>query len=317
MVKRVLLFLFVLLVAAAGYAAWRLYEPDIRREALIAKYAALPSEFIDVAPGVRAHYRDRGPRNAPVILLLHGSNASLFDFEPWSKTLSLQFRVVSVDLPGHGLTGAVPSGDYSQGAMAAFVKAFVDKLGLADFALAGNSMGGGVAARFAELYPDRVTHLVLIDAYADGLSDIGDREPLAFRLAQVPRLNQLLLYVTPRAMVVEGLNDAVVHKAVVTDAMINAYWDFARMTGSRAATVARFTLPRDFYVRDHIGTIRAPTLILWGEEDHVLPVAGAHAWAKAIPGAKLIAYPAVGHLPMEEVPEESASDVRTFITRAH
>ena len=316
MAKRILGLVLVLLVAGAAYAAWHFSEPDIPRAVLEAKYAKPPSQFLTLADGTRAHYRDRGPKDAAVILLLHGSNSSLFDFEQWSAALSDNFRVISVDLPGHGLTGAVRSSDYSQGAMAAFVKAFADKLGLTKFALAGNSMGGGVAARFAEMYPDHVTRLILIDADADGITATGNGVPLAFRLARIPVLNQLLLHVTPRGFIVEGLDDAVVHKAIVTDAMIDTYWDFARMTGSRAATIARFNLPPDFYVRDHIRAITAPTLILWGEEDHILPVAGAHAWAKAIPGARLIVYPATGHLPMEEVPQQSAADMRNFLIRS-
>jgi pimeloyl-ACP methyl ester carboxylesterase len=262
--------------------------------------------------GARLHYRDRGPRDAPVLVLLHGSNSSLFDWEPWSESLSDKFRVVTVDLPGHGLTGAVPNGDYSEQGMTVFVKGFADKLGLGRFALGGNSMGGGVAARFTELYPGRVTHLILVDAV--GLqSQFGDRIPLAFRLARVPIINRLLLRVTPRSLVAEGLNDAVLHKRVLTDQMIDQYWDFARMTGTRPATVARFRLPPDDFVRDHIGAIKAPTLILWGKQDRLIPVAAAHAWAKAIRGARLIVYPHTGHLPMEEEPAETAGAVRAFL----
>lgn len=332
-------------------------EPDIPRAVLEAKYASPPSKFIVLADGTRVHYRDRGPRNAPVLLLLHGSNSSLFDWEEWSKILSQpseapipttfgvrlgvvttnrplsekekaaalnsfqrllaelrgQFRVISIDLPGHGLTGAVANGDYSEAGMTEFVKAFADKLGLTQFAIAGNSMGGGVAARFAELYPDRVTHLILIDAHAWGMSATGDRIPFAFKLAGVPVLGNLLLYVTPRSLVEEGLEDAIMRRKILTDTMIDRYWDFARMEGTRQATLSRFRLPQDTYVRDHISRIKAPTLILWGNDDRLLPVAGARAWAKAIPGSKLIVYPATGHLPMEEVPRKSADDVRAFI----
>ena len=302
------------LLAAAFYVC---SEPDIPRAVLEAKYATPPSAFVVLNDGARSHYRDRGPRGAPVILLLHGSNSSLFDWEPWSDLLSDRFRVVSVDLPGHGLTGAVPGGDYSEAGMAAFVLAFADRLGLGRFAVAGNSMGGGVAARFAELHPDRVTHLILVDAHAEGMAPVGDHVPFAFRLARIPVLSDVLLHITPRSLVVEGLNDAVVRKAALTDAMIDQYWDFARMAGTREATVARFQLKADTFVRDHAAAIKAPTLILWGAQDQVLPVADAQAWARAIPGARLIVYSATGHLPMEEVPQKSAADVGTFVSAPH
>jgi len=310
--KKFILAALAALVVVLGGTFFFLSQPDIPRRLLEAKYLAPPSAFVILNDGARVHYRERGPRDAPVLVLLHGSNSSLLDWEPWSSILSDRYRVVTVDLPGHGLTGTVPSGDYSEAGMTVFVKQFADKLELGRFAVGGNSMGGGVAARFAETYPDRVSHLVLVDA-VDMQTEFGDRLPLAFRLARTPIVNRLLLHITPRSMVVEGLNDAIVRKAVLSDAMIDQYWDFARMEGTRRTTVARFRLPPDTYVRDHIGAIKAPTLILWGEQDHLIPVAAGHAWAKAIPGAKLVVYPATGHLPMEEVAEESAGDVRAFL----
>jgi pimeloyl-ACP methyl ester carboxylesterase len=310
--KKILLGVGAVLVAALGGGYALLYQPDIPRAVLEAKYAVAPSQFVTLADGARVHYRDRGPRNAPVLVLLHGSNSSLFDWESWSTNLSDRFRVVTFDLPGHGLTGAVPNREYSEQRMTIFVKAFADKLGLERFAIGGNSMGGGVAARFAETNPERVTRLILVDA-ADMQTTFGDRLPLAFRLARMPILNRLLLHITPRSLVVEGLNDAIIRKAALTDVLVDEYWDFARMKGTRQATVARFRLDRDDYVKLHTGAIKAPTLILWGAQDHLIPVAAAHAWAEAIPGSKLVIYPATGHLPMEEVPAESAGEVRAFL----
>jgi pimeloyl-ACP methyl ester carboxylesterase len=332
--RNVLVGLLIVLAALAG-AFWYFSEPDIPRAALEAKYATPPSQFITIsypstlAPDssvsstpmtkcscqTRVHIRDVGPRDAPVLVLIHGSNASLFTWEPWAKRLSNSFRVVSLDLPGHGLTGAVPSADYSQKGMVEFVKAVTDKLGIKKFAIAGNSMGGGVAARFAETYPDSLTHLILVDA-AGMPSKEGGRMPLAFQLARMPVLNQVLLHVTPRSLVTDGLNKAIVRKEIITDKMIDLYWDFARMEGTRAATGERFRLPWDLYVSDHIKAIKAPTLILWGDQDGLIPVDAAHAFNAAIAGSKLIVYKNVGHIPMEEVADQSAADVRAFLTPA-
>lgn len=306
--------LIVLIIVAAGLAGafWYFSTPSIPRAVLEAKYATPPSQFVALPDGARAHYRDRGPRQAQVLLLIHGSNASLFTWEPWAKRLDNDFRVVSVDLPGHGLTGAVPNHDYSQEGMVKFVLAFADKIGLTTFTVAGNSMGGGVAARFAEEHPDRVSHLILVDAGGMPVRQ-GDRVPLAFRIARIPVLNQLVLHVTPRSLVVEGLNDAIVHKSIITDEMIDTYWDFARMEGTREATVERFSLPGDTYVKDHVSAIKAPTLILWGEQDHLIPVEAGRQFHAAIPGSRLIVYPGTGHIPMEEVAGESAAAVQAFL----
>jgi pimeloyl-ACP methyl ester carboxylesterase len=299
-------------VLALTGAFYYFSDPDIPRAVLEARYGGPPSQFLTLADGARAHIGDEGPRDAPALVLIHGSNASLFTWRPWVARLNSSFRVVTMDMPRHGLTGEVPSGDYSERAMVEFVRAVTDKLGLSRFAIAGNSMGGAVAARFAETYPQRVSQLILVDA-AGLRSKRGDKIPLAFKLARLPVFNQVLLYITPRSLVAEGLNDAIVHKAIITDAMIDQYWDFARMTGTRAATGKRFREPFDDFIEQHISTIRVPTLILWGEEDHLIPVAAARTFAADIPGSKLIIYPATGHLPQEEVAGQSAMDVKSFL----
>jgi len=308
-------FLVGLVIAAAGLAAtfWFISTPAIPRAVLTAKYAVSPSQFVTLPDGARVHFRDRGPRDAQVLLLVHGSNASLLTWEPWAARLDKDFRVVSLDLPGHGLTGAVPDRDYSQEGMVKFVLEFADKIGLGTFAIAGNSMGGGVAARFAEEHPDRVSKLILVDAGGMPVKQ-GDRIPLAFRIARIPVLNQLVLHITPRSLVVEGLNDAIVRKSIISDRMIDSYWDFARMEGTREATLERFSLPPDSFVKDHTAAIKVPTLILWGEQDHLIPVAAAREFHAAIRGSKLIVYPGTGHVPMEEVADQSAADVRAFLS---
>lgn len=309
--RRFLVFLLILVAVGAG-ALWYFSVPDIPRADLEKKYASPQTHFVTLPDGTRADWRERGAASAPTLLLLHGSNASLLTWEPWSKALSDSFHVVSVDLPGHGLTGAVPNGDYSQEGMAKFVGEFADKLGLKTFALAGNSMGGGIAARFAEENPQRVTKLILVDAGGLPFQSTGG-QPLAFKIARMPVVNRIMLSVTPRSLVVEGLGKAIVHKEIITDAMIDSYWDFARMEGTRAATLTRFQENEDTYVRDHTTALKMPVLILWGEQDALIPLAIAHDWHKAVPGSTLIVYPKTGHIPMEEVAAQSAGDVRRFL----
>jgi len=301
------------IVAVALVGAYFFFSvPEIPRAALVAKYGTPPSQFLRLPDGALLHYRDRGAKKAPALLLIHGSNASLFTWEPWTKRLDDSFRVVAIDMPGHGLTGAVPSNDYSQAAMVEFTKEAADKIGLAKFAIAGNSMGGGVAARFAEVYPDRITALILVDA-AGMPTKQGDHVPIGFRIGRIPVLNKLLLHLTPRAMFKEGLNDSIVHKSVITDAMVDQYWELNRMEGTPEATLARFNEPFGTFVKDHIGQIKAPTLILWGAQDHLLPVEAAQAFNAAIPGSKLIVYPDNGHVLQEDDPDQSAAAAKSFL----
>ena len=274
--------------ALAAVALWAISEPEVPRAVLEAKYATPPSQFLVLADGTRLHYRDRGPRDGPVLIVLHGFSGSLFIWESWSRALSDRFRVISLDLPGHGLTGAVPSGDYSQGAMVQSVKAVADRLGLDRFALAGVSMGGGVAARFAELYPKRVSHLILIDA-AGARTSTRPRLHLSTMAANLPVIDRFFLYAVMKRMP-----------------------ELAHMEGSPQAILEHFRLADDTYVWNHVGAIKAPVLILWGGNDQVIPIAGAYAWHNAIPGSKLIVYPGAGHVSMADAPQ-SARDVREFL----
>lgn len=307
------LVVFGVIAALLGIGLYALSAPDIPRATLEAKYATPPSKFVLLSDGARVHYRIRGAQDAPVLVLLHGSNASLFTWEPWSKALSDHFRVVSVDLPGHGLTGAVPNHDYSTRGMAHFVAEFADRIGLKRFALAGNSMGGAVAARFAETYPNRVSALILVDA--GGMpGKMGDRIPLAFQLLRQPWLQSVMAHANPKPLAREGLDKAIVRKAVLTEQMIDLYTDMALLEGTRDATFERFNqIEDDNFIKNHVRALKMPVLILWGQEDHLIPVANAHTWNAAIPGSRLIVYPATGHIPMEEVADKSAADVRIFL----
>jgi pimeloyl-ACP methyl ester carboxylesterase len=198
--------------------------------------------------------------------------------------------------------------------MVAFVKAFADKLNLRTFALAGNSMGGGIAARFAETYPDRVSALILVDA-AGMPSKEGDQVPLAFRLLRMGWAQAILGHLDPKPLVREGLDKAIVQKKVLTEQMVDLYSDMALLEGERAATFERFNQPfdRDAIKKD-VGKLTMPVLILWGEQDHLIPAATAATWKDAIPGSKVIIYAGTGHIPMEEIPNQSARDVREFLT---
>jgi pimeloyl-ACP methyl ester carboxylesterase len=113
-----------------------------------------------------------------------------------------------------------------------------------------------------------------------------------------------------------GLAQAVSHKAVLSRERINAFWDLNHMEGTRDATILRLHTATS-RVREHLREIEAPTLILWGEDDRIVPVEAAHGFHAAIRNSKLVIYPKTGHLPQEEVADESAADVRAFLTSHH
>src|SRR4051812_45564561 len=109
---------FALVILASGVsivliagAIW-LYTPEKSRSVLEARYLNAPTDYVDAA-GVRLHVRDSGPREAPALVMLHGFGSSLHTWEPWAQALGRAHRVIRFDLPGAGLTGPDPTGDYS------------------------------------------------------------------------------------------------------------------------------------------------------------------------------------------------------------
>jgi pimeloyl-ACP methyl ester carboxylesterase len=316
--KRIFQGVGILVLLALVVIAVSVVRFDRTKDELVAKYAGPPSQFITLPSGAVAHVRDQGNKDGPVLVLIHGSNASLHTWEPWVSVLANKYRIVTMDMPGHGLTGAVPGDDYSRAGMVRFTHAVLGRLGLTHYVIGGNSMGGGVALQYAEDYPKAVDALILVDA--SGLPrkvDPDAKIPLGFKLARMPVLSKLMLYVSPRSIFAEGLRKAFYDKSKVTEAMIDRYYDLNLYDGNRRATMLRFQLPYDdTIVAEKSSSITAPTLVLWGEKDGLIPVETAHEFGQRIKGAKVIIYPDVGHIPMEEVAEKSAVDVDAFLSAA-
>lgn len=310
----------ILALAALGVGAVFVFPTPEAPEAMLrAKYGQAPSQFLKLPGGTVAHFRDYPPVNgdaaAPVLVMLHGSNASLHTWEPWVQRLRPAMRVVTVDLPGHGLTGATVEGDYSPDGMAAFVETFTRTLGIEHpFVLIGSSMGGHVAWRYTITHPERVAKLVLLDASGVQLPGPEPPVPLAFRLARNPLTAPLVRRMAPRRMFAATVPKAFYNKSLATPEMVDRYWELNRRHGTPAATIARFALPRiDEAMVARLGEIKAPTLVLWGREDELQPLGLADFYARAIPNARVIKYDNCGHLPMEEAPDRSAADVRAFV----
>jgi pimeloyl-ACP methyl ester carboxylesterase len=312
--KRVFKWLFgiVALLLIAGLAIG--YTPDTDPAAMKAKYGGAASQFITLSPGLTVHVRDEGARSGPVLVLIHGSNSSLHTWEPWVKRLGGQYRIVSLDLPGHGLTGAYPGGVYDYPVFVSVVDQVMGKLGIARAVIGGNSMGGGVTWMYALAHPEKVEAMILVDA-AGAPRWESKKAPIGFRVARTPVLRDIMKIITPRSMVESSLQTSVSVKSVVTSAAVDRYWELLRYPGNREATIKRFSYTHNNHpaTKEKLAALKIPTLILWGEEDNLIPVQSAKWFADTIPGSKLIVYPKVGHVPMEEVADQSAADVAVFL----
>ena len=287
--------------------------PDTDPAEMQAKYGAAPSRMLAVGDGRQVHVRDEGPRDAPIVLL-HGSNADLHTWQAWTDALSADYRVVRFDQRGHGLTGPAADADYSIEAFAGDIDAVVDALGVERFVLAGNSMGGAIAMQYAIASPDRLDGLVLVDASGAPIERDADGN-IAFKLAAMPGVGSVMSQVLPRSLVERSLSQSVSNQKIVTGEAVDRYWELARYPGNRDATRARFSTPRSAFSAEQVAQTDVPTLVMWGEEDKLIPYEAAGWYMDHLPDATLAAYPGIGHLPMEEAPERSAADLQQWLAR--
>lgn len=285
--------------------------PDIPADEARAKYGTADSQLIEISPGFNVHVRDQG--RGPALFLVHGSNASLHTWEPWVEQLQNRYRIITLDLQGHGLTGPIPSRCYTSECMVETVEAVRAKLGIERMAIGGNSMGGAVAWRYALSHPDRVAALILVDSA--GAQVKADRPPpIGFRIAQMPGVRELAEMITPRSLIEKSLDQSVSVKSAASPDKVTRYWELLRYPGNREATLDRFATPRTPVTEATFAPLRdVPTLILWGREDKLFAPTAAEWFARVLPNAKLIIYDGIGHLPQEETPERSASDVAAFL----
>jgi len=313
--KRVLIPLGLLLAVLIAFLALRTSDTD--RDAMIAKYGGPNATFVAGPAGQQIHYRDQGKRDGSAIILIHGSNASLHTWEPLVQRLGGTYRIVTLDLPGHGLTGAPPDTDYSARGMIDAVDVVAARLGLDHFILGGNSMGGWVSWRYALAEPGRVDALLLIDASGMPLRG-GEKAPpsnVGFRVLEYPFGRWLATQITPRMLVEQSLRGSVAKQAIVDDAMIDRYWELLRFPGNREATVLRARMDREPAMAARVGEIKTPTLILFGDKDRLINPSAAQTFNERISGSEVVILPGIGHLPMEEAPDATAKAIADFLTR--
>lgn len=307
-VLRGLALLFALIVGALIF----MRVPDTDPAEMRAKYGSEPSQFVELDDRLTIHYRDEGPRDAPAIVLLHGSNADLHTWQPWVDALKSDYRVIRFDQIGHGLTGPAMNDEYTLDSFVSDVDEVADKLGLERFVLGGNSMGGWISMGYALEHPERLAGLVLVDASGAPIEREGGGN-IAFALAAIPGVNSIMSSVLPRSIVESGLSQSVSNQAIVTPEAVDRYWELARYPGNRAATMKRFGTERRVFTAEEMQRSSVPTLVMWGDEDALVPLAAGEWYAEHLPNATLANYPGIGHLPMEEAPEQSVADLRRWL----
>ena len=308
-IKRILgallgLIAFIALLLLVGAAVYR----DVPASEVEAKWARPPSKFV-VIDGVRLHYRDEG--RGPAVVLLHANYSSLFMWEPWVAKLRDDYRVIRVDLPAHGLTGPEPNGNYTLERIQTLFERFVDERGLGRFTVVGTSIGGTVAMRYTAAHPERIERLVLISPGSLEARVRGRTTP-----ANVPRVADLLGYVTPKSFTRFLLTNDYGDPARLTDAVTDEWYDMWMREGNRLAMINLLRQYVSGGVEDKIRAVKVPVLLIWGEKNKRVPLALAYETQKLLensPEVKLEILPGIGHMLVQEAPQQSAQLIRRYL----
>jgi len=259
-----------------------------------------------IVNGTRLRYVESG--HGPPILLIHGLGASVY---AWRKTIGpladAGFHVVAFDNRGFGAS-AKPATGYANGDLAALVIALMDSLHFSDAVVVGHSMGGAIAGEVALRYPDRVRGLVLIDAAGYGI-----REPLVLRFASVPVVGAIATALRGRHGVERLLRFTYANPSRVTQSDVDQY--YAPVAASDFGPAFRAVL-REFNftaLRGRLGEVRAPTLVLWGAEDRLIPPGLGRAMATDLQRGAFALVPDAGHNVQEEAPDEVNRTLIAFL----
>ncbi|CAH0995806.1 hypothetical protein EMA8858_01933 [Emticicia aquatica] len=309
--KYILLFFIIIIVGSTTFY----WENDIPLDVLIKKYTDKESEFVTIN-GLQVHYRDEGdPNDSIPLVLLHGTGASLHTWDGWVSALKTDKRVIRLDLPAYGLTGPNPAGDYSQQYYATFVNDFLTKIGVKRCIIGGNSLGGSISWNFAVKYPEKVSKMILVDA--GGYAMKSKSVPIAFQLAGLPVIKNLFKYVTPRSIIQKSVENVYSDKSKVSEKLVDRYFELSLREGNRQAFIDRMSAFRAKGLESDnslkIKSLQIPTLIIWGENDFLIPLDVAQKFHTDLPNDTLVIFKNLGHTPMEEDAESTVAVVKTFL----
>ena len=252
-----------------------------------------------------------------IVILLHGGGASV---EFWLDNLTAvaqSHRVFAVDMIGSGRSDK-PFVSYSLTDQAQFIKDFMDICQIRRASLVGNSMGGGVALQFVLMFPERVEKLVLVNSFG-----FGKQIDFFSRLVALPLIDKFSWLLRPtRKSVAFAVKPVVYDSSVIADEWLERIYQLAVLPGALNALIklAQTNL-NVFGVRSEIfspiinqlSKITAPTLVIWGQQDPVLPVAHAYIAAQGLANARLHIFERCGHFPQIEHSEEFNQIVLEFL----
>jgi pimeloyl-ACP methyl ester carboxylesterase len=263
---------------------------------------------------INTRYWAAGDKGPPVIFV-HGLGGSV---ENWVKNinpLARSHRVYAIDLKGFGRPDKTPLlRDLNE--LVRFIGDFMAIMHVDKASLVGNSLGGGLVLQFAVNFPQKVAKLVLVDNAGMGSAVIVD-----FKVVSLPVIGELLVRGSKKATA-DLWRKIVFDPALVTDELVVQTLTLATLPGAKKALLATLRAGIGFRgqrakltrpLLESAARLSLPTLVVWGQQDRIIPVAHAQIAARTIPGARLQIFDRCGHMPMLEYPDEFNKLVLEFL----
>ncbi|BBZ01491.1 hydrolase [Mycolicibacterium chitae] len=269
--------------------------------------------------GDRISYWDSGDADRPeTLLLIHGMSGSAAAWRHVAPLLAQRYRVIAPDLLGHGHSDK-PRGDYSLGASAVWLRDFLDAVGVARVTVVGQSLGGGIAMQFAHQHRERCDRVVLI-----GSGGVGPELNWLLRVLSTPGAEYVLPAVTPKPVLDAGnvVRDWLTAAGVRSPRAAQLWNTYAKLSdaGTRHAFLGTLRSAADARTTGAVSALnrpqssaQMPVLLVWGEQDRVMPVTQGHAAHEALTNSRLEVLAGVGHSPHAEAPDQVVDLIGDFL----
>jgi pimeloyl-ACP methyl ester carboxylesterase len=248
----------------------------------------------------------------PDLVLIHGNASSSYTWRKIIEPLATRYRVHALDLPGFGMSAKPDDASYDTPWLAQHVIGYLDAVGVTRAALVGSSMGGYVATVVALAAPTRVASLVLLGPSGLPGGEDGEATFPASMLAW-PVIGPVLQSLPARGLVRARMRDAYYDPSLVTETDVDVVYSALRSRGGANGYVGRMRqrVPPDRVER--VRRLTAPTLVVTGDTDRVIPPATAARYHELIAGSELMVLEQTGHLPQEERPERTLTEIARWV----